>query len=69
MDEWPIEKQRILAKIIKYQHIRDELHIIEGLILNNKYMVIPPNLQNKILQKLHMSHLSVEEEENEEEKL
>ena len=32
-------------------------------------MVIPPNLQNKILQKLHMSQLSVEEEENEEEKL
>ena len=30
---WPINKQEIPTKIIKYWHIRNELHLAEGLIL------------------------------------
>ena len=32
---WPINKQKIPMKIIKYWHIRDEIQFVEGLILKN----------------------------------
>ena len=53
-------KQRILTKIIKYLHIRDEFHLVEGLILKNEQIVIPLSLRNYKLQKLRTSHLGVE---------
>ena len=53
----PIHKHKIPTKIIKYWHIRDELHLIEGLTLKNGQIVIPSSLQNYISQKLHISHL------------
>lgn len=38
-------------KTIKYWHIRDELHIVQELILKNEQIVIPSSIRSFILQK------------------
>ena len=60
MNEWPINEQKMPMKIIKYWHIRDDLHLVEGLILKIEQIFIPSSLQNCILQKLHTSTPEVE---------
>lgn len=57
---WPINKQKVPTKIVKYWQIRNDLHIIEGLVLKNDQIVIPTKLRNYILEKLHSSHLGIE---------
>ena len=57
---WPINKQRIPTKFVKYWHIRGELLIVEGSILKYEQIVFPPSLRNYILQNLHTTHLGVE---------
>ena len=44
----------------QYWPLRDELHIIEGLVFRGETLVIPPSMRHELLTKLHESHLGIE---------
>lgn len=43
----------------KYWPLRDELHIIEGLVFRGETLVIPPSTRHELLTKLHESQLGI----------
>ena len=44
----------------QYWPLRDELHIIEGLVFRRETVVIPPSMRHELLTKLRESHLGIE---------
>ena len=43
-----------------YWPVRDELHIIEGLLFRGETLVIPRSMRHEFLTKLHESHLGID---------
>ena len=52
------EKHPIFTR--QYWPLRDELHIIEGLVFRGETLVIPPSMRHELLTKLHESHLGID---------
>ena len=44
----------------QYWPVRDELHIIEGLLFRGETLVIPRSMRHELLTKLHESHLGID---------
>ena len=57
---WPAYKRETPICTRQYWPLRDELHIIEGLVFRGETLVIPPSVRHKMLTKLHESHLGIE---------
>ena len=60
MEGWPNELKSCHPRIKEYWNHRDELTIIDDIIMKGSKMVIPKLLRNEMLEKLHSSHLGIE---------
>ena len=50
---WPDTKDMLHADLKAYWLYRDELAVIDGVILKGKHIIIPTNLRCQILEQLH----------------
>ena len=57
---WPRHRRDCDPLIRQYWPIRDELHVIQGVVYAGERVVIPNSMRSKMLQKLHESNLGME---------
>lgn len=57
---WPKNRSDCPPRVVPFWNYRDELTVIDGLILKGSRIVIPAKLREDILDKLHQGHLGVE---------
>ena len=57
---WPGYKSDTPISTRQYWPIRDELHVVEGLVFRGEKLVIPTSMRSEMLTKLHESHLGME---------
>ena len=59
MAGWPETKEQTPNKIQDYWNIRDEITISQGLLLKGEKIIVPEELRNEIVEKLHSGHLGI----------
>ena len=57
---WPKDISLCSQTARQYWHYRDEISVIDKVLLKNNRIVIPDVLRPSVLQKLHMGHLGIE---------
>ena len=57
---WPSTKDELHADLKPYWLYRDELAVIEGIVLKGRHIVIPSSLRQQILEQLHTNHVGIE---------
>lgn len=56
---WPRVKELVLEGTMPYYKIKDDLNIINGILLKNNQIIIPKELRRKILGKIHEGHFGI----------
>ena len=57
---WPESRKQVPNDIQDFWNYRDELSEVEGILLKQDKIIIPPNLRVKMLEKIHQSHFGME---------
>ena len=57
---WPDSKDQINAELKLYWSYRDELAVIDGIILKDRCIIIPNSLRQQVLDQLHTNHMGIE---------
>ena len=57
---WPHTKDELHTDIRLYWLYRDELAVIDGVILKGRHIIIPDSLKQQVLTQLHTSHMGIE---------
>ena len=57
---WPNTKDELHTDIRLYWLYRDELTVIDGIVLKGRCIVIPNSLRQQVLTQLHTSHMGIE---------
>ena len=57
---WPNMKDELHVELKPYWLYRDELAVIDGIILKGRHIVIPQSLRQQILEQLHTNHMGIE---------
>lgn len=57
---WPDDKAQVEDAVRPYFSIRDELSVQNSVIFRGERAVIPTTLRNEIMEKIHASHLGIE---------
>ena len=60
MLDGPILKDELHADLKPYWSYRDELAVIDGIILKGRHIVIPNSLRQQVLGQLHTNHMGIE---------
>ena len=61
---WPDTKDMLQMDLKAYWLYRDELVVIDGVILKGRCVIIPTNLRCQILEQLHTNHMGIEKKQN-----
>ena len=57
---WPEKKDKCPTNLRDYWNYRDELSILDGLVLKGTRIIIPKQCQEDVLEKLHEGHFGVD---------
>ena len=57
---WPHTKDELHTDIRPYWPYRDELAVIDGVILKGRHIIIPDSLKQQVLSQLHINHMGIE---------
>ena len=57
---WPDGRDELHADMQPYWSYRDELAVIDGIILKGKCIIIPNSLKELVLNQLHTDHMGIE---------
>ena len=57
---WPDSRDELWAELQLYWSYRDELAVIDGIILKGKCIIIPNSLKEQVLKQLHTNHMGIE---------
>ena len=57
---WPDSKDEISAELKLYWSYRDELVVIDGIILKGRCIIMPNSLRQQVLDQLHRNHMGIE---------
>ena len=57
---WPNSKEEIREELKPYWSCRDELVVINGIVLKGRCIIIPNSLKQQVLDQLHMNHMDIE---------
>ena len=57
---WPHTKDELHTNIRPYMPYRDELVVIDGVILKGRCIIIPDSLKQQVLTQLHTNHTGIE---------
>ena len=58
--DWPSTKDEWHADLKPYWAYRDELAVIDGIVLKERPIVIPASLRQQVLDQLHTNHMGIE---------
>ena len=56
---WPENKCQVPQEVLPYWKCRSELTIMDGFILKNNQLVIPPSHRSDVLKLIHQTHLGI----------
>ena len=56
---WPDTKDELHVNLKPYWSCRDELAVIDGVILKGRHIIIPTSLRQQILEQLHINHMGI----------
>ena len=57
---WPDSKDKICEELRSYWFYRDELAVINGIVLKGRCIIIPNSLKQQVLDQLHLNHMGIE---------
>ena len=57
---WPRTKDKLHTDIKPYRYYRDDLAVIDGVVMKGRYIIIPTELKQQALDQLHLNHISIE---------
>ena len=57
---WPDSRAYIPPKLQEYFPLREELSIQDGVVLKGERIIVPSSLRQRIMDKVHASHLGVQ---------
>ena len=57
---WPDSRDELHVDLQPYWSYRDELAVIDGIILKGKCIIIPNSLKEQVLNQLHTNHMGIE---------
>ena len=57
---WPHTKDELQTDIRPYWPYRDELAVIDGVLLKGRCIIIPNSLKQQVLTQLHLNHMGIE---------
>ena len=57
---WPHNKDELQTDIRPYWPYRDELAVIDGVLLKGRYIIIPDSLKQQVITQLHINHMGIE---------
>ena len=57
---WPSTKDELHADLKPYWSYRDELAVIDIIVLKGRHIVMPNSLRQQILDQLHTNHMGIE---------
>ena len=60
MAGWPRYRKDCNPLISQYWPLRDEIHVIDGIVLMGERIIIPISMRQEMLEKLHESHLGMD---------
>jgi hypothetical protein len=59
LEGWPESKQDMAPEVTPYFAYRDEMTVIDGIILRGERVVIPRDMRKTMKEKIHSSHLGI----------
>ena len=59
---WPNTEDELQADLKPYWSYRDELAVIDGIMLKGRYIVISTSLKQQVLDQLHTNHMGIEKQ-------
>ena len=57
---WPYSKDEISEELKPYWSYRDELVVIDSVMLKGRHINIPNSLRQQVLNQLHINHMDIE---------
>ena len=57
---WPNSKDEVSKELKPYWSYRDELVVIDGMVLKGRHIIIPNSLKQQVLDQLHINHMGIE---------
>jgi len=60
LNGWPQHKKMCDEKIRHFYSIKNDIHIIEGILFKNNCIIIPKALQKDMLERIHQGHMGIE---------
>ena len=57
---WPSTKDQLLLDIRPYQSYRDNLGVINSVVMKARCIIIPQELRQQVLDQLHLNHMDIE---------
>jgi len=59
LQSWPTHKSAIPSELVAFFDHRDELTVLDGIILRGDQVVIPRSLQSSMKQRVHAGHMGI----------
>ena len=60
LKEWPECRDECPRNLLEHWNYRDELGILDGLVLKGARIIVPKQCKNDLLDKLHKGHFGVD---------
>ena len=57
---WPSTKDKLHTDLKPYWSYRDEVAVIDGVMLKGRHIIIPISLKQQVLDQLHTNHMGIE---------
>ena len=57
---WPDSKDEVSKELKPYWSYRDELAVIDSVVLKGRCIIIPYSLKQQVLDQLHINHMGIE---------
>ena len=60
LHSWPLTKVEVQQELQPNWSFRDEIAIIEGIVMKGRRIIVPAVLQDKVLKQLHLNHMGIQ---------
>ena len=57
---WPESKDHVYQDIRAFQSFKDDMAVIDGIIMKGSHVIIPGILKTQALDQLHINHMGIE---------
>ena len=56
---WPTTKDQLYMNIRPYQSYKDNLAVIDGVVIKDRCIIIPERLKQQVMDQLHVNHIGI----------